>query len=191
MSVKIIKRDNAALLRCSEATLQSARDTASDMLRQASIQAATLLEAAQAQGREDAENEKARLIVQAIAYRESWFTGLESELASVVASAVRTIFAEYEEDQRLAIAVSRALAEMQRQKGVVMRVHPSRHRCVRDTVDRLFSARQWGAALTVEADTSLEPSACVLVSPVGVIETSLESQIQAIEDGLRPSLVSQ
>lgn len=187
MTPKIIKRDDAELFRSVDVALQSARDTAVSMLEAASAQATAILEATQARGKEDAQQERDRLIAQAIAYREDWFRGLESELPSVVANAVRVIFAQYEEDHRLAIAVSRALAEMRQQKSIVVRVHPSRHSGVRNTVDCLIFAGHVGTSLTVEADASLEPNACVLTSSVGMIETSLESQIQALEEGLRTS----
>ena len=114
-SGKIIRREDANHFRQAAQVLADARAEAASLLETARHQAASEAERIRQESVEAAAQETSRLMLQAIASRDAYMTEVESELVSVVINAVRSIFSQYNDHERAALAVGKALKALRQQ----------------------------------------------------------------------------
>lgn len=183
-SGKIIRREDASHLRQAAEVLANAQAEAASLLETARHQAASEAEHIRQDGVEAAAQETSRLMLQAIASRDAYMTEVESELVSVVINAVRSIFSQYNDHERAALAVGKALKALRQQTQATLHVHPSHHDALCAAVPALLRDTPGLQSLVVERDSRLKPGTFVLRSAMGLVETDLESQLRAIENAL-------
>lgn len=183
-SGKIIRREDARHFRQATQVLADAKIEASSLLEAALQQANDQAGRIRQEGVEAAAQEKSRLMLQAIASRDAYMTEVESELVSVVINAVRSIFSQYNDHERAALAVGKALKALRQQTQATLHVHPSHHDALCAAVPALLRDTPGLQSLSVERDTRLKPGTFVLRSAMGLVETDLESQLRAIENAL-------
>lgn len=183
-SGKIIRREDAHHLRQAAQVLADAQAEAASLLASARNQAAEEAERIRRDSETSAAQEKSRLMLQAIASRDAYMAEVESELVSVVINAVRSIFSQYNDHERAALAVGKALKALRQQTQATLHVHPSHHDALCAAVPALLRDTPSLQSLIVERDSRLKPGTCVLRSTMGLVETDLESQLRAIENAL-------
>lgn len=103
---------------------------------------------------------------------------------SVVINAVRSIFSQYNDHERAALAVGKALKALRQQTQATLHVHPNHHDALCAAVPTLLRDTPSLQSLIVERDSRLKPGTFVLRSAMGLVETDLESQLRAIENAL-------
>lgn len=183
-SGKIIRREDASLLRQAAQVLMDAQSEATSLLENARHQATEEAGRMRQNSEEAAAQEKSRLMLQAIASRDAYMTEVESELVSVVINAVRSIFSQYNDHERAVLAVGKALKALRQQTQATLHVHPSHHDALCAAVPALLRDTPGLQSLVLERDSRLKPGTFVLRSAMGLVETDLESQLRAIENAL-------
>lgn len=183
-SGKIIRREEARQLREAAEVLAQAQETAASLLETARQQATEHADKVRRDSENAAAQEKARLILQAIATRDAYIAEVEIELVSVVINAVRSIFSQYSDHERAAMAVGKALKSLRQQTQATLHVHPSHYDALLAAVGNLLRETPPLQTLVVERDSRLKPGSFVLSSDMGLVETDIESQLRAIENAL-------
>lgn len=141
-------------------------------------------------GLEQARSELAQLILDAAVRRDAYLAAIETDLVGVVIHAVRKIFADFDDTERVRIIVAKALRPLRNQSQVTVRVHPSHREALQSSIEMLIGANSNLKVLTVESDSRIRFGACSLSSEIGVVETDLETQIREIEHTLSRSISS-
>lgn len=189
-SGKLILREDANYLRLASRVLADAKAEAAQLLEAANHQATEQTESIRRESAEAAAQEKSHLILQAIASRDAYMADIELELVSVVMNAVRSIFSQYNDQERATIAVGKALKALRQQTQATLHVHPSHYDALCAAVTNLLRETPPLQTLVVERDSRLRPGALMVISDMGLVETDLESQLLAIENSLTRSVES-
>jgi type III secretion protein L len=135
------------------------------------------------EGRSAGAIEASRLVRDTTLAVDRYLAKLESEIGALALGVVRRVLGELDIADVVARAAAQALAEFRQAKFVKVTVHPA-------TVDRVSTAlaalTQEGGTVTVESDPALDQGACIVTSDFAVVEASIEAQLRAFANDLRP-----
>ena len=169
------------------------------MLAAARTQADAILAAAQgaydqeckrgyAEGTAEARMEQAEKMIETVSRTVDYFAKVETDMVALVMAAVRKIMDDFDDEQRVVIAVKNALSVVRNQKQMTLRVHPRQVDTVRAHVNELLAAYPGVGYLDIMPDGRLEPESCILESEIGMVESSIEGQISALQGAFQKVL---
>ncbi len=181
---KIIRREDADNWRTSQDLLAQAKLEVENMRIKAQERALAEELRGYTTGLEHARTEQSQIVLETILRRDVYFSTIEADLVDVVMNAVRKIFADFSDIERVKIVLAKALSTLRNQTQATVSVHPSQYEALKSSVDVLISSCPHLRVLTVESDSRINPGTCVLSSDISIIETDLEAQIRAIEYSL-------
>jgi type III secretion protein L len=104
----------------------------------------------------------------------------ESVLVEAVIGALRKILGDMDEEERVVAVVRKALSYVRAQKKVLLRLNPAEAETVNKKMGEILRDYPGLGLLEVAADARLAKGSCTLESEIGVIDASLETQIEAI-----------
>ena len=174
---------------------------ADDMLQAANAQADAIVGSAQAaydrecargyaDGLAEARMEQAEKMIDTVSRTVDYFAKVEADMVGLVMTAVRKIMAEFDDEQRVVLAVKSALSVVRNQKQMTLRVHPNQVEAVRKHVNELLAAYPGVGYLDIVPDARLAAESCILESEIGMVESSIEGQITALEGAFQKVLGS-
>ncbi|MDR1591188.1 MAG: HrpE/YscL family type III secretion apparatus protein [Puniceicoccales bacterium] len=104
---------------------------------------------------------------------------LESSIAGLVVKALQRIIGEVDRRELIVNVVRQALKAVKNQQEAILKVSPQDSQAVRDNLKEILSD---GIVdyLEVIADSRLKPGTCILETDLGVIDASLDIQLEAI-----------
>jgi type III secretion protein L len=179
---KIIRRDELALWKTAQQILADARNESAAILQRAELEAEAERQRGYQEGLQAARQQQTAILHDTHLRRDAYLAGSEEALVGVVMNAVRKIFSDFSDDERIRIVVGKALTSLRNQSRAVVRVHPFHYEALRGRIDHLKAGSPGLSVLTIEPDTRMIEGLCTLTSDVGVIETDLESQLSALQE---------
>lgn len=161
------------------------------IVAEAAVQAERILAGAEAafaqerqrgyeEGREEARLEQAEQMIENISQTVDYFARVEGQMVELVMKAVRKIVDDFDDDERVLIAVKGALSVVRNQKQITLRTHPSQVDLVRMRINDVLAAYPGIGYLDIVPDQRLKADACILETEIGTVETSLNGQIEAL-----------
>ena len=164
---------------------------AQTMLNHARTQAAAIVETAQeafeaerqrgyAEGREAALLDQAEKMIETVGRTVDYFANVESEMVELVMQSVRRVVEGFDSRETVMTVVRNALAVVRNQKHMTLRLHPEEVDIVKERVNDLLAAYPGVGYLDIVADARFLRGACILESEIGMVEASLEGQIEAL-----------
>lgn len=174
---------------------------AHDMLQAAREQAARIVADAReaydrecrrgyAEGEEEARLGQAEKMIESVGRTVDYLARVEHEIIDLVMAAVRKIVDDFDDREKVLMVVRNALAIMRNQKQITLRLNPADLDGVRDRVNALLAAFPAIGYIDMVADGRLERGACIVESEIGMIEASLEGQIEAMRSAFQRVLGS-
>lgn len=168
-----------------------ARHAAAQLIDDAQAQAAQILAQAQQaaleerqrgyrEGQEEARLEQAEKMIENISRTIDYFGKVETRMVDLVMRAVRKIIDDFDDDERILIAVKNALSVVRNQKQIGLRVHAQQVDVVKARINELLAAYPGVGYLDVVADNRLQTGACIVESEIGMVEASVEGQLKAL-----------
>ena len=140
------------------------------------------------EGKETARMEAVEQIMDSVGQAVDYFANIENDVADVVLASVRKIIAGFD-DTELTVRVARNALEVVRdQRRVTLRVNPGDETAVRTRIGELLTGYPGIGYLEVVADHRLKVSGCILETELGVIDASIDLQLQALKNVLKPKL---
>ena len=88
------------------------------------------------------------------------------------------------------VVVRNALAVVRNQKQMTLRLHPDDVEVVRERINDILAAYPGVGYLDLLPDARLARGACILESEIGMVEASLEGQIEAVRGAFQRTLGS-
>jgi type III secretion protein L len=104
--------------------------------------------------------------------------------------AVRRLMADFSDSERVMAVVRSALSVLRNQRQLTLRIAPDHVEHVRARASELLEQFPGVGILDIVADPRLKHDAAILESEIGLVEASIESQLQAIEQGFQKVLGS-
>ena len=128
-------------------------------------------------------------MIETVGRTVEYFAGVENEMVELVMSAVRKVVDGFDDREKVMV-VRNALAVVRNQKQMTLRLNPAEVDTVREQINDLLAAYPGVGYLDILADGRLARGACILESEIGMVEASLEGQIQALRQAFQRTLGS-
>ena len=137
-----------------------------------------------AEGRQEILMQKLDLVDESVKYMAS----IEGQVCEVVLKALRKCVAEIGDRELVVQIVKKSMqAVVRTQKELVVRVAPDMVASVRERTDTLLADFPAVTKLDVVGDERLTGAACVVETDAGIVEASIDGQLEAIEQSIRKS----
>lgn len=111
-------------------------------------------------------------------------------MVELVMQAVRKVVDGFDSRETVVTVVRNALAVVRNQKHMTLRLHPDEVDVVRARVNELLAAYPGVGYLDIIGDARLARGACILESEIGMVEASLDGQIEALRRSFQRTLGS-
>lgn len=131
-------------------------------------------------GQEEARLEAAEQMIENVGRTIDYFAQVEERMVELVLQSMRRIVADFDDRERVAMVVKGALAAVRNQKQVTLRVAPDRVDMVKSATNEILAAYPGIGYLDLVPDARLKGDACILETEIGIVEASLDGQIEAL-----------
>ncbi len=179
---KVLRAADYAALRRAEELIAEAEARAAAIAEEAKAAYEAERQRGYEDGREEARIEAAETMIENAGRTIDYFSKVEGKMVDLVLAAVRKIFDEFDDRDRVILVVKNALAAVRNQKQMTLRVSPANVDAVRARVNELLAAFPGIGYLDITGDPRLGADACILESEIGIVEASIEGQIGALKN---------
>lgn len=173
-----------------EGLIAAARSQADAIVEEAKAAYQRERERGHADGLAEAQMAQAEKMIETVGRTVDYFAQVEADMVALVMGAVRKIIENYDDAERVLIVVRNALSVVRNQKQMTLRLHPQQVEVVRARVNDLLLSYPGVGYLDIVADGRLGLHACILESEIGLVEASIDGQIQALERAFQKVLGS-
>lgn len=136
-------------------------------------------------GAEEAKSRLANQILTSASSLVSQLSAIEKDLSNVVLNAVRKIVSEFDDEKVVFEAVKKGLGLVYNSQKVTIRVHPS---VAPSLASRLNELNHDVNFLEITSDDRIQTTDCFLESDIGIVNASLDAQMNAIEIAIKSKL---
>lgn len=178
---KILKSADYMHFLESEHLIQAAEAKAAQIIRGAEV----IYEQEKKRGYEDgqlsAKQECAEVIIDTVAQCNRYYISSEKKLTEAVLACVSKILQGFDDVEVTLAVVKEALQLVSNQKQVILHVNPEQLTEVRERVSEVLTAFPEVGYVDVIADARLKNGGCILETEVGIIDASIDVQIQVLK----------
>ena len=185
---RVLKAQDYLVFQQAEQVLADAQQQAENILQQAHQEFETQKALGYEEGMNTAKLENAEQMMGMVGQAVDYFAQIEQKVVGIVIAAVRKILGEFDEQELTFRVVTNALQAVRNQKQVALRVCPAQTESVNKRLSEILSGHAEISYLEVIGDERLRPGDCILETDMGVIDASVETQLQALEKALRSHL---
>ena len=112
------------------------------------------------------------------------FSKLESDVTEVIKIALRKIIGKIDKTELILLVVKNALQRIKTQKQATLKVCPEEAPMLRDRINELTKDTPVIEFLDIFADAHLKPGDCILETELGIIDASVNVQLESVENAL-------
>ncbi|HET6468611.1 MAG TPA: HrpE/YscL family type III secretion apparatus protein [Geminicoccaceae bacterium] len=120
-----------------------------------------------------------------IAQTVAWFERVENQVAELVIQATEKILGELDEVELVKRVVQNAMRVMRNQRQVTLRVTPELVESVQKQLAAIMADYPGVTFVDVAPDARLRRGGCILESELGVVDATVELQLEALKRALR------
>ncbi|HBR96611.1 MAG TPA: HrpE/YscL family type III secretion apparatus protein [Gammaproteobacteria bacterium] len=183
-TTRLIKAEEYTALNGANALLAEAQKLADHYVEDARAQIASIQERAYAEGLKHGQEESMQRILKADRAVDAYLETVESRLSACVFTAVQKIVEQFDDHTLVESAVRQGLRQMRNQKQVRLRVAPDVSEALEEA---LRSVADDGMQVDLVPDAKLSADACVLESTIGVVKSSRDIVLTALQRVLNDS----
>lgn len=133
----------------------------------------------------EAGNQKiSEIMIEAAARSVENFEEFENDIIEIVSDALKKILGEFDNRDLISRVVKNALSTVRNQKKVTVIVNPSDADTIRDKLKELLALYPAIATIDVLTDPRVHIGGCKIETEIGVVDASLEIQLEAIKKSL-------
>ncbi len=137
------------------------------------------------QGAEEAKARLAKQILKSASSMTSQLSNIEKDLSDVVIAAVRKIISDFDDDKLVLEAIKKGLVPVYQSQRVAIRVNSELIPTLSTHIDSL---KHEIGFLEILPDDKLGKTDCIIESDIGIVNASIDSQLQAIEKAVKSKL---
>jgi type III secretion protein L len=153
------------------------------LLAAAVSQAAAERERGYAEALDAGRRESAVLVAEAAAARDGYLESVEEEVTDLVLQSVRRVFlAAFDERERVAVLVRKALSAMRGEKEMTLQVHPDEVAGIRQDLGDILRDFPSVSFVEVVPDKRVECGNCILISRIGIVALNVDTQIDTLRE---------
>ena len=178
---KILKSADYMFFLESEHLIQAAEAKAAQII----LDAERVYEQEKERGYEDgqlkAKQECAEIVIDTVAQCNRYYISSETRLTQAVLACVSQILQGFDDVEVTLAVVREALQLVSNQKQVILHVNPDQLIEVRERVSEVLTAFPEVGYVDVIADARLKNGGCILETEVGIIDASIDVQLQVLK----------
>ncbi|HCE4714079.1 TPA: SctL family type III secretion system stator protein VscL [Vibrio parahaemolyticus] len=182
--LKVLKAKDYVSYLDSQHLVEAANSKADSIIAKAQQAYETEKQRGYQDGLEQAKIENAQAMVVTLARCNEYYLQVEHKMTNVVLDAVRKIIDTFDDVDTTISVVREALQLVSNQKQVILHVHPEQVVDVREKVAGVLSDFPEVGYVDVVADARLKNGGCILETEVGIIDASIDGQIQALKQAM-------
>ncbi|HCG7390829.1 TPA: SctL family type III secretion system stator protein VscL [Vibrio parahaemolyticus] len=182
--LKVLKAKDYVSYLDSQHLVEAANSKADSIIAKAQQAYETEKQRGYQDGLEQAKIENAQAMVATLARCNGYYLQVEHKMTNVVLDAVRKIIDTFDDVDTTISVVREALQLVSNQKQVILHVHPEQVVDVREKVAGVLSDFPEVGYVDVVADARLKNGGCILETEVGIIDASIDGQIQALKQAM-------
>lgn len=176
-STRIIKAREFSTLTQSIELIEKAREISEQQVREAAADISAQREAAKQEGLRAGEMQSTEQIVLLKQKIDRYLGGVEQELAELVFDAVKKIVLNFDDMELVRHSIQQGLKQVRARKHVSVRVSQLNVSQVEAFIDSMDTD---GQILSVVADNKLQGRDCVIESDIGIVNSSVSTQLTAL-----------
>lgn len=180
-STRLIKADEFVTLNNSVELLEYSNDLAKKRIEDASESISELREAARFEGLTMGEMQSTEQILTVTKNIEQYLQGVELELAGLVFDAVKKIVLDFDDITLVSHSIEQGLKQMRGRKQVSVRVS---HQLLEEVEACIEAMDTEASMVNVIPCKNLQGSDCILESNVGIVNSSVSTQLMALAKAL-------
>ena len=181
---KIVRAEEIAALVEAQEVIQAAKQE----VERIKAEATQVYEAEKKRGYEEGLAEgKMRMAEQMMsmaAKTVDYFASVETKVVEIVTNALKRILGSVNEDELIVRVVRNALAVARNQKQVTLRVSPPQVDMLKQKVNEILADYPGITCLDVVGDSRLSKGGCILETETGIVDASVDVQVEAIRKAL-------
>ena len=189
-SRKIVRFAEIAALHDAQRMIAAANAQAEAIVAQAQAAFEAERQRGYEEGVEEAKLEQSEQMIENISSTIDYFGKVEGRMVDLVMQALRKIISDFSDEERVLITVKNVLSVVRNQKQMTLRLHPQQVDVVKARVNDLLANYPGVGYLDIVADSRLKLDACILESDIGLVEASMEGQLDALKNAFTKVLGS-
>lgn len=182
---RLIKADDYQAFVATQQMLAEAQQQAQELLGNAAQEYERQRQSGYEDGMNEAKIEMAEQMIEMAERTVDYFAQVEGKIAGLVMTALRKLIGEFDDAELTLRMVRHALQIVSNQPQVTIRIHPTQEQALRKRLSELLAGYTGIGAVEINADPRLNVSGCILETEMGVVDASLEVQLQALERALK------
>lgn len=177
---KLLKADDYAQLVQANELLHAAEEEAQAIREQAHLAFQEKQQEGYEQGVKEGKMEISMRMIDTVSQTVDYIENMEHAVTETVLKALRKILGEIDQHDLVVKVVKNSLTVMRNQRQVTVRVAPAELDTVRQAVNDILRDNPSLSFLDVTADPRLSQGGCILESDMGIVDASIETQLEAI-----------
>ncbi len=141
-------------------------------------------ERGKAEGIEEGRQAVGELLTETAIAAQGYWNRSERKLIAIVVDAVRRIIGEFDDVEAVAGMIGQLLGEVRDEGKIRLHVSPHQHRDIEKRILGVQGAGAGIAPVEVIEDAGIDVDACRIETELGVVETGVEAQIEALRSAL-------
>ncbi len=185
---KIVRADEYSAYVDAQAIIAAAREEAERIRIDAQAEYERQKQKGYEDGLFDGQQMIAEKMLDTVEKAVDYLSGLETKVVEIVLKALRKILGEVNQQDVIVQVVRNAMAVARTQPQVTLRTCPEEADTVRERLGEILAGYPGISNVDVVADKRLQRGGCILETEMGVVDASVEVQLEAIRSSLLRSL---
>lgn len=136
------------------------------------------------EGMEAGNQRISEVMIEAAARSVQNFEEFEDDIIEIISDALKKILGEFDDRDLISRVVKNALSTVRNQKKVTVIVNPSDADTVREKIKEFLALYPGITTIDVLTDVRVSSGGCKIETEIGVVDASLEIQLEAIKKSL-------
>lgn len=187
-SRKVLKADEYATYLNAEEIVRLAEEKAAQIKEDAKIAFENEKQRGFKEGVEEGNQKTSELLLETVDRSVRHFEEFENDVIEVVIKALRKIIGELKEKDLISRVVRTSLEAVRNQKKVTLIVSSEEAPKLREELNQILAEFPSINYIDIEADPRIEPGGCKLETEVGVVDATIETQLEAIRHSLTKAI---
>ena len=132
-------------------------------------------------GLDESKAEQAEQMLKVVSRTINYLASIEKAMADILFSGVKKIIGDFDEEALAVGLIKSALQHVRNEKQVTIRIPPSQYNMVQARISDILEEYEGVSFIDLVADQRLSTGDCIMESEIGVVETSVDIQLQALK----------
>jgi type III secretion protein L len=186
----ILQPEDVATWHEAQAMLAQAREEALHIRNEAVVFFEAEKARGYAEGQEQVQLEQMDRMIEMAGKTVDYFAGMEQRIVKLVMHSVRRVIDDFSDEERVMAVVRSGLAVLRNQKQLTLRLSPESAEQVRVRAQELLERFPGVGILDIVDDSRLKSDSAILESEIGVVEASIDKQLETLETSFQKILGS-